>query len=129
VAPASHEQNTVVTRAAAAAAGAFVLGGYETVYDGVVGPWFLPAFAAATHLEHLDYVILLPSVDTCVQRVATRRDHGFTDESATRKMYAEFAGAQIPERQVLRDPPDDPAQVARLVESARAVGRLTHPVP
>jgi cytidylate kinase len=127
--PASHEQNTVVTRAAAAAAGMFVLGGYETVYDGVVGPWFLATFGAATQLEHLDYVTLLPPVDTCVQRVATRRGHGFTNEAVTRKMHAQFAGAPIPERHVLRDPPDDPAHIARLIESARAAGRLTHPVP
>jgi hypothetical protein len=40
--PESHDQNTVATRAAAAAAGVFALGGYATIYDGVVGPWFLP---------------------------------------------------------------------------------------
>jgi hypothetical protein len=124
--PESHDQNTVVTRAAATAAGAFALGGYATVYDGVIGPWFLPTFGAATHLEHLDYVILLPSVEICVRRVATRRDHGFTDEPATRKMHAEFAGARIVERHLLRDPPEDPAEVAALIESARAAGRLTH---
>ncbi|MGH9214077.1 MAG: AAA family ATPase [Acidimicrobiales bacterium] len=126
---ASHDQNTVVTKAAAAAAGAFARGGYTTVYDGVVGPWFLSTFAAATHLDHLDYVILLPSVETCVRRVVTRRDHGFTDEPAARKMHAEFAGAPIGERHVLRDPPQDPAQVAMLIESARAAGKLTHATP
>ena len=61
--PGSHQQNEVVTVAAATATGCFVTGGYETVYDGVVGPWFLPTFAAATGLHELDYVILLPSVD------------------------------------------------------------------
>lgn len=126
--PESHEQNTVVTRAAAAAAGAFALGGYATIYDGVVGPWFLSTFSAATHLKHLDYVILLPSVNICVRRVATRRNHGFTDDAATRKMHAEFAGAQIAERHVLRDPPEDAAEVAVLIESARAAGRLTHAI-
>ena len=104
--PASQDQNTVVTRAAAAAAGSFALGGYATVFDGVVGPWFLRTFGAATHLGHLDYVVLLPSVDICVRRVARRRNHGFTDEPATRKMHAEFAGARIADRHVLRDPPE-----------------------
>jgi energy-coupling factor transporter ATP-binding protein EcfA2 len=127
--PASNDQNTVVTRAAAAAAGAFALGGYATVYDGVVGPWFLSTFGAATDLEHLEYVILLPPVDICVRRVATRRDHGFTDEAVTRKMHTSFAGARIAERHVLRDPPDDPAEVAVLIESARGAGRLTHTMP
>jgi hypothetical protein len=126
--PESHEQNTIVTRAAAAAAGSFALGGYATVYDGVVGPWFLPTFGAATRLERLDYVVILPSVATCVRRVATRRDHGFTDEVATRKMHAEFASARIAERHVLRDPPEGAAEVAAIIASARAAGQLTHPI-
>src|SRR5437868_11856955 len=77
--PASNDQNTVVTKAAASAAGVFATGGYTTVYDGVVGPWFLPTFGAATGLDRFDYVILLPSLDVCLERVATRRNHGFTD--------------------------------------------------
>jgi hypothetical protein len=96
--PESHDQNTVVTRAATAAAGAFALGGYATIYDGVVGPWFLPTFAATTHLEHLDYVIL------------SRR----------------WTGARLVERHLLRDSPENPAEVAALIESARAASRLTH---
>jgi energy-coupling factor transporter ATP-binding protein EcfA2 len=126
--PASNEQNTVVTRAAASGAGAFTVGGYTTVYDGVVGPWFLSTFAAATSLDRLDYAILLPSVDLCVERVATRIGHGFTDEAATRQMHAEFASAVVDERHVLRDPPNDAGATARLIQSARATGRLTYTV-
>ncbi|HEY8526283.1 MAG TPA: AAA family ATPase [Acidimicrobiales bacterium] len=128
--PEAHDQNTVVTVASAAAAGAFAAGGYATVYDGVVGPWFLPAFAAATGLDRLDYVIILPSVEECVRRVTTRRGHEFTDEPATRNMHAEFAAAvaEVDDRHVLRDPPGGPEAVAALIESARAAGRLTHEV-
>jgi hypothetical protein len=126
--PASHDQNAVVTEAAASAAGAFARGGYQTVYDGVVGPWFLPTFGAATGLEALDYVVLLPAVEVCVRRVATRRDHSFTDEAATRKMHAEFADAAIDDRHVVRDLPDDVAGVAEAVETARASGALAHQV-
>lgn len=126
--PASNDQNTVVTKAAASAAGAFAAGGYATVYDGVVGPWFLPIFAAATDLEHLDYAILLPPVEVCVQRVASRRDHGFTDEAATRKMHAEFVEARVADRHVFRAPPGDGAAVAALIESARRAGALTHTI-
>lgn len=123
--PASNDQNTVVTNAAASAAGAFAAGGYTTVYDGVVGPWFLPVFAAATGLDRLNYAILLPSLDVCVQRVATRRDHGFTDEAATRKMHGEFARARVDDRHVLRDPAGDATAVAELIESASEAGELT----
>jgi energy-coupling factor transporter ATP-binding protein EcfA2 len=126
--PASNNQNTVVTRAAASAAGQFATGGFTTVYDGVVGPWFLPTFAAATGLDRLDYVILLPSVELCVRRVATRTDHRFTDEAATRKMHAEFANAQVGKTHVLRDPPEDVNEVAPLVLAAANSGDLAHVV-
>jgi cytidylate kinase len=124
--PESHRQNETVTRAAAAAAGRYASEGYAAVYDGVVGPWFLPTFAPATGLERLDYVVLLPSVERCVERVATRQGHGFRDEGATRKMHAEFAKAGVDRRHLLRDPPDPPAAVADLVESARREGSLTY---
>ncbi len=127
--PDSNEQNRVVTEAAASAAGVFARSGYTTLYDGVVGPWFLSTFGAATGLDCLDYVVLLPSVDVCVERVATRQDHGFTDEAATRAMHAEFAaGLPVSDRHVLRDLPGDVAAVADLIESARVAGELTHPI-
>jgi cytidylate kinase len=126
--PESNDQNTVVTQAAASASGAFASGGYTTVYDGIVGPWFLPTFALATGLDRLDYAILLPSVEVCVERVATRPNHGFSNEAATRKMHAEFVRAPVADRHVLRDPPDDGANVAQLIESARQAGRLTHAI-
>ena len=93
--PESDHQNEVVTEAAAGATGRFVAAGYTAVYDGIVGPWFLPTFAAATGLETLQYVVLMPSVEACVERVATRVGHGFTDEAATRKMHHEFAAAAV----------------------------------
>ncbi len=77
-------------RAPAAAAGRFATEGYATVYDGVIGPWFIPTFAQATGLDGLQCVVLLPALETCVARVATRQGHGFTDEAATRKMHEEL---------------------------------------
>jgi predicted ABC-type ATPase len=125
----SNTQNEVVTRAAASAAGAYASGGYTTIFDGVVGPWFLPTFAAASGLESLDYVVLLPSVERCVSQVSTRGSHGFRDEPATRKMHAEFARAAIAERHVLRDLPDQPEQVADIVAKALAAGSLAYSPP
>lgn len=46
--PESTRQNEIATEAAASAAGRYASGGYATVYDGVVGPWFLPTFATST---------------------------------------------------------------------------------
>lgn len=125
---ASKDQNMVVIEAAASAAGVFATGGYTTVYDGVVGPWFLPVFGAATGLASLDYAVLLPPVEVCVQRVSTRRDHGFIDEAATRKMHAEFVRACVDDRHVMSAPQGNATAVAELVESARAARSLTHAI-
>ena len=78
-------------------------------------------------LERLDYAILLPSVEVCI-RVATRPDHGFTDEAATRKMHAEFVRARVEDRHVLRNPSGVAADVAEIIESARQAGELTHTI-
>ena len=66
--PEANAQNEVVTRVAGGAAGRFAAGGYDTVYDGVLGPWFLSDFLAASGLDHLDYAVLLPPVERCVER-------------------------------------------------------------
>jgi Chromatin associated protein KTI12. len=109
--PESQTQNEVVTRAAASAARQYAEGGYTTIYDGIVGPWFLPTFVAAAGLDGVHYVMLMPSVETCLQRVATRTNHGFFDASAVRKMHDEFARAEIDPRHVMVDPPSVDATV------------------
>jgi predicted ABC-type ATPase len=124
--PEADPQNEIVARAAASATGHFSAGGYATVYDGVVGPWSLPTFAAAAGLESLGYVILLPPVELCVERVLKRRNHGFGDEAATRNMHRQFAEAAISSRHVLHDPPESPAAVAELISSALARGALAY---
>jgi hypothetical protein len=68
----SNDQNDIVIQAAAAAAGRYASGGYMTVYDGVVGPWFLPTFAIATGLVCLDYLVLLPSLLPASPRTRSR---------------------------------------------------------
>ena len=122
--PESNDQNDIVIQAAAAAAGRYASGGYLTVYDGVVGPWFLPTFATATGLACLDYLVLLPSLQRCIERVGTRQGHGFTDEAATRTMHREFAQADVERRHLLLDPPDDPEAVADLIAASLARGAL-----
>jgi cytidylate kinase len=121
--PESHVQNTVVTEAAAQAAGRFA-GDYDTVYDGVLGPWFLATFAAAAGLDALDYVILSPSADTCVARIRSRAGHTFSDESAARHLHEQFRSARIDARHVLATDDMDAGATADAVLAARAAGRL-----
>lgn len=115
--PEATDQNRVVIRASGAAAGHFVRGGYEAVFDGVLGPWWLPTFFEATELDDLHYAILLPSADRCVHNVAAREGH--VDEPATRDMHAEFQRAltDFDVRHVLTDPPGSPEETATEVLS------------
>lgn len=125
--PAAGSQNETVTQAAAAAAGRYVAGGYDTVYDGVVGPWFLSTFAAAAAVGGLHYAVLLPSVQQCVHRVANRAGHGFTDEPATRQMHADFARASIDQRHVLADWPGTAQDAALEILRRTRAGLLRYP--
>jgi len=101
--PESHEQNEVVTRATATAAGRFATGGYTTIFDGMVGPWFLPTFLEYSGLGSVHYAVLLPDLDTCVARVRDREGHGFRDESVTRQMHASFATSKIDARHIVAE--------------------------
>ncbi|MFS0702931.1 AAA family ATPase [Cellulomonas sp. 179-A 9B4 NHS] len=117
--PEAHAQNAVVTEAAAAATGRFVAGGLHVVYDGVVGPWFVDRLAA--EVPDLHYVVLLPPLATCLERVATRTGHGFTDADAARRMHREFVAADVPARHLVTDPAADaPAVVDEITDRVRA---------
>jgi cytidylate kinase len=124
--PESHEQNTVVVNAAAAATGQFADGGFFTVYDGVIGPWFIDEFVSAAGLTELDYVVLMPDAETCVERVLSRSGHGFRDEAAARKMYAEFAAAIVEPRHVLSIGSESAADVVDRIVAATEAGNLQY---
>ena len=128
----ADEQNAVALRAAAAAAGTFAAGGCTVVYDGVLGPWHLPVFAEEARRRgprggvDLHYALLLPSVQQCQQRVASRIGHGFTDMTATARMHAAFAGADVEPRHVIADPASQPDDIAGLVVQRYAEGLLRY---
>src|SRR5262245_30363160 len=72
--PESHEQNTVVTEATTRATSVFARGGFTTIFDGMVGPRFLPTFLEYADVDAVHYAVLLPTVHTCVARVLARTD-------------------------------------------------------
>jgi hypothetical protein len=115
----------VVIEAAAAAAGRLTEIS-SVIYDGVLGPWFLPAFARATGLAYLQYVILLPPLEVCLDRVQTRVGHGFSDVSVTRDLYEQFASAAVDSRHVISKPDDLPAQVAELISRSLQDGQFRY---
>jgi hypothetical protein len=125
---AAHRQNEIVVGAAAAAAGWLAGGGYTVVFDGVIGPWFLEAFGAATGLPQIRYVLLLPPEDLYVERVGLRAGHGFTDSGATRHMYREFVDAQAEAQYILSSTASADEIAATIFDLVRD-GSLIWPVP
>jgi len=117
--PDARRQNSVLIDAAAAAAGRLSDIGF-VVYDGVVGPWFLPTFVRGSGLAEVHYVILLPPLEVCLERVLSRVDHGFSDLAVTRDMHQQFANADIDTRHVITKSDDSPAEMAE-----RMAGRLS----
>lgn len=109
--PEAEEQNRTVIRASGAAAGQYMHGGFETVFDGVMGPWFLPTFFEATGLGELHYAVLLPPVERCVHNVTTREGHR-DDEPGTRYMHEQFNRANISARHLVDKPEGTPEEVA-----------------
>lgn len=123
--PASRAQNDVVISAAAGTAGRFAAGGYDVVYDGIVGPWYLPAFVTWSGVERVHYALLLPSEQECVDRVRARVGHPFSDEDATRHVHGQFAAAEIDPRHVLTGDGGPEATVSAIREAV-ADGALAY---
>ena len=122
---AAREQNVAVIEAAAAATGRLAAH-CDVVYDGVVGPWFLDSFLGSAGLSDLHYVVLLPPLGVCLDRVKGREGHGFTDRDAAEHMWHEFARCGIDRRHVLSDHDEEPAAMAETLAQRVKDGSLRH---
>lgn len=125
--PAAEAQNEIVLRAACGTAADLATGGYHVVYDGVLGPWFLDTLLDRCPPDQMpvDYLILLPPVESALARLTSRTDHGFTSETAMAHMYAQFRRA-VPglERHVMTAGDLPPEEVVQRAELAAAAGHL-----
>jgi chloramphenicol 3-O-phosphotransferase len=72
----SSRQNLTVSRAIAACAAAFSVGGFEVIVDGIVGPWFLDVYREQARQDRitLDYAVLRVSRADAARRAAVRAD-------------------------------------------------------
>ena len=106
---AAEEQNRTLLRAASATAARLLAGGYDTVLEGILGPWHLNeirdelrGFGGA-----LSYVIVRPDLVTCLTRASKRvvedpqhRD-ALSDEGPVRQLHAAFNSLVGYDRHVL----------------------------
>ena len=122
----AYQQNITVTQAAAAATGRLA-GHCDVVYDGIVGPWLLDRFLAATRLDHLHYAMLLPPLETCLGRVSNRQGHGFTDLDAAEHMWREFDQVEIDSRHIVDNYHRTPTELARTLADKLSDGTIRYP--
>ncbi|MFF3625645.1 AAA family ATPase [Streptomyces sp. NPDC002467] len=101
--PEAHRQNQVVLEVLVSAAFGYARGGYQVVYDGVVGPWFIDLFRAAAkeHAVPLKYVVLRPNQHTTLERATGRTGDALTDPDAIRSMHDQFCDLGLYEANVL----------------------------
>ncbi|MFF9511283.1 AAA family ATPase [Streptomyces sp. NPDC014724] len=118
--PEAHAQNRTVAGVIARAAAGYAAGGYHTVVDGVVGPWFLEEYekAAKGVGVGLVYVVLRPDREVALDRGMSRDQHPLTDRQILNQIYDSFADLGPYEKNVL-DSTDLTAE-----ETAEAVLKL-----
>ncbi|MEW2371453.1 AAA family ATPase [Streptomyces sp. NPDC006656] len=101
--PEAQAQNETVTGVIARAAAGYASGGYRTVVDGVVGPWFLSVYETAAKAAGvgLTYVVLRPDRETVLDRGTGRSQHPLTDREVLGQIYDGFADLGSYETHVL----------------------------
>ena len=123
--PESQKQNETVTSAIAAAAFAYAAGGYFTVIDGIVGPWFLEPYRAAAKNIPLHYAVLRPaSADVTFARVQQRGTHGLKAEGPVRELHRQFAELGAFERHAFDTTGQTPEQTVALLKQKLESGTL-----
>ncbi|WP_304171240.1 AAA family ATPase [Phenylobacterium aquaticum] len=122
---ASQAQNLTLSRSLAAACFSFAAGGYFTVLDWVVGPWFLEVYRAeaARSGVRLDYVVLRPSEALARQRARDRLERPIADYAPIRPLYAQLADLGALETHVLETTHLDLEATLAALQSGLAEGR------
>jgi hypothetical protein len=70
---------------------------------------------SAAQPADVHYVVLLPPLRICIERVRSRGDHGFSDLAVTEDLYRQFVGAGIDDRHLIIEPDAPPTQLAELI--------------
>jgi len=130
----AHEQNRVVLGAAAAALAAYVAGGYDTVGEGILYPFMLDLFAAATqpHGIELHYAVLRAPLAMVQERVQSRRSEpehfaALADATVVDDLWTQFEQHGVGERHRVDTGTRQPGEIAEELDRRWRAGefRLT----
>lgn len=124
--PESQRQNEVVIGVIVGAAIAYAHGGYDVIVDGIVGPWFLEPFRAASSANKtaLAYAVLRPGADVSLARAKARAAHALKDEEAIHGLSKAFANLGELERHSVDSASQTPDETATLVGEWWRAGRF-----
>lgn len=86
--PEAHAQNAMINAIAAEVAGAYARKNYFVALDGVVRPWWLPAFMALGLPLH--YIVLRTEVEDAVDRCQRRGGDSLGDAAIIADLHAQF---------------------------------------
>jgi len=114
--PEAHGQNAVVLDVLANAAAGYARGGYFVIVDGIVGPWFLAAFAAISPPVH--YIVLRPPLQAAIERCRTRGGQTLSDPGPITALHQQFCALGPLERHVLATAGEDREDVLARVTAA-----------
>lgn len=91
--PESDRQNRMIARAAARAASAFAQELFAVFIDGVIGPHLLPIYVDELRVAAapVHFVLLMPSVDESLLRVAPRPADRRMIEAEHRELHRQFS--------------------------------------
>lgn len=87
--PEADPQNRMVCQIAADVAQTYARHGYLVVVDGVVRPWWLPAFLRLDRAVH--YLVLRPQQQEAIARCQARGGDSLTDPVVVADLYGQFA--------------------------------------
>lgn len=87
--PEAHAQNQMINAIVADVAARYAEAGYLVALDGVVRPWWLPAFARKGLSLH--YLVLQTSVEEAVRRCQARGGDSLSDPQVVANLHGQFA--------------------------------------
>ena len=100
--PGAEEQNRVVIDAILAAAKCYAAGGYETIVDGIIGPWFLEPWQRVAGEYEIHYVILWASrKETMARAIGRAKLDRETNGRLVETMWGQFSGLEAYETYVV----------------------------
>ncbi|WP_353111262.1 AAA family ATPase [Microbacterium sp.] len=126
--PESDQQNQTVMRVIQQAAFTYAAGGFNTVVDGIIGPWMIGRFAADSRVAaapRLHYVVLRPSRDEAVRRAQARtRPGALVDEGPIVSLWEQFADLGGLEPHAIDTTDQTPPETLQAVADAIGSGRF-----